>query len=48
MCEICKNNQLRTNSHALNKYHRKKLIEYFRKIKSGEIQNHLSKYYKRF
>jgi len=48
MCEICGNSQSRTNSHALNKYHRKRLIAYFTKIKNGEIKNHLSKYYLKF
>ena len=48
MCEICKNDQPRTYDHAVQKEHKKKLIEYFRKIKNGEIKNHLSKYYNRF
>ena len=42
MCELCKNREARTYTHARSPQHKKYLIQYFKKIKSGIIKNHLS------
>ena len=41
MCELCRNREARTYTHARSSFHKKNLIKYFKKIKSGEIKNHL-------
>lgn len=46
MCQLCKNNQFRNYTHARTTFHKKNLIKYFKKIKSGQIiVNNLSQYY---
>ena len=39
MCQLCKNNQFRNYTHARSTFHKKNLIKYFKKIKSGEINS---------